>query len=130
MPPGILLPVRQRVWTKLRRTNLHSPGDVVLVDFPGAVNTKKRPAVVLSTSLYHRHRPDIIVGLLTSQVSKATAPTDYMLQDWAAAGLHVPTAFRSYLLTLDNGTTPQVGKLSERDWKGVQACLLRSMELM
>src|SRR6266511_3446549 len=112
---------RRPVLRKRRNRKVHSAGDVVLIDFPGAVNVKKRPAVVLSTPLYHRSRPDIIVGLLTSQVRKATAPTDYLLKDWASAGLHVPTAFRSYLLTLDNGTTPHVGKLSERDWKEIQA---------
>lgn len=76
------------------------PGDVLIVNFPGAVGTKARPAVVVSTSFYDSHRPDVIVGLLTTQVAKATAPTDYVLQDWAAAGLHRPTAFRSYLLKL------------------------------
>ena len=29
------------------------PADIVLVDFPGVNVTKRRPAVVLSSSLYH-----------------------------------------------------------------------------
>src|SRR5271166_812842 len=33
------------------------PGDVVVCAFPGAL-TKTRPAVVLSTESYQRHRPD------------------------------------------------------------------------
>ncbi len=28
---------------------------------------KIRPAVVLSTELYHRYRPDVIVGLITTR---------------------------------------------------------------
>jgi mRNA interferase MazF len=85
-----------------------SSGDVVLVDFPTPRGVKRRPAVVVSTSLYHHHRPDVIVGLLTTQVSKATAPTDHILQDWAAAGLNQPSAFRSYLVTLDDGRLPSI----------------------
>jgi mRNA interferase MazF len=100
-----------------------SPGDVLLVDFQGAIGTKQRPAVIVSTSVYHTHRPDVIVGLLTTKLHKATAPTDYVLQDWAAAGLRYPSAFRSYLLTLDDGSLPYLGQLSARDWHGVQGCL-------
>jgi mRNA-degrading endonuclease toxin of MazEF toxin-antitoxin module len=34
--------------------------------FPRAQATKTRPAVVLSTEDYHRHRPDVVVGLITT----------------------------------------------------------------
>jgi len=99
------------------------PGDVVILNFPGAIGVKRRPAVVLSTDIYHTHRPDVIVGLLTTNIETATAPTDYVLKDWGAAGLHFPSAFRSYILTLDDGTLPSIGHLSDRDWQEVQARL-------
>jgi mRNA-degrading endonuclease toxin of MazEF toxin-antitoxin module len=57
-------------------------GDVVVVNFPGVVETKRRPAVVVSSDIYHATRPDVIIGLITSQ-AVATTPTDYLLQDWA-----------------------------------------------
>jgi hypothetical protein len=38
------------------------PGDFVVGAFRGADATKVRPAVVLSSELYHRHRPDVIVA--------------------------------------------------------------------
>ena len=41
------------------------PGDVVWLEFPGALITKRRPAVVLSSNEYHAVRPDVIVGLVT-----------------------------------------------------------------
>ena len=63
------------------------PGDVVVGAFRGADTTKVRPAVVLSTELYHRHRPDIIVGLITTQRPKELAPTDCELRDWQQAGV-------------------------------------------
>jgi mRNA interferase MazF len=73
-----------------------SPGDVVMVDFPGATGTKRRPAVVVSSNVYHSERPDLILGILTTNLASAPASPDYALRDWSAAGLHAPSAFRSY----------------------------------
>jgi PemK-like, MazF-like toxin of type II toxin-antitoxin system len=103
------------------------PGDVVVLNFPGAVRVKRRPAVVFSTPLYHAHRPDVIVGLLTTNVRAATAPTDYVLLDWAKPGLRQASAFRSYLVTVDRFGSALVGRLSDRDWQGVQGCLVRAI---
>jgi mRNA interferase MazF len=72
------------------------PGDMVTVDFVGATGVTRRPAVVVSSALYHAHRPDLVLAVLTTQVATATAPTDYILQDWSAAGLYHPSAFRAY----------------------------------
>jgi hypothetical protein len=63
----------------------------------------------------------VILGLLTTQSSKALAPTDYLLQDWAAAGLHNPSAFRAFLATLPATGINAIGKLTDRDWQEVQA---------
>jgi len=75
------------------------PGDVVIGAFPGADATKVRPAVVLSTELYHRYRPDVIVGLITTQLPEKLAPTDSELRDWRQAGLHQPSLFRLFPVT-------------------------------
>ena len=104
-----------------------NPGDVVTVDFPGVTGVKRRPAVVVSTTLYHTHRPDIIVGILTSQTVSATTPLDYLLQDWSAAGLHRPSAFRAFLATLPAGAAKPIGRCSERDWQAIQECLRRAI---
>ncbi len=103
-------------------SSLH-PGDVVTIDFPGVVGMKRRPAVVLSSPVYHRYRPDVIVGIVTSQVQQATAPTDYVLQDWSSAGLHRPSAFRTFLATLPASAATPIGRCSSRDWQGIVACL-------
>ncbi len=42
-------------------------GDLVTVDFPAVTGIKRRPAVVLSLETYQANRPDVIVGLITSQ---------------------------------------------------------------
>jgi mRNA interferase MazF len=103
---------------------LFNPGDVVAVNFPGVAGIKRRPAVVVSSSVYHGARPDLIVGLITSQTATAIGPTDCLLQDWGQAGLRVPSAFRCFLVTLPPTTNPVlVGHLSARDWQGVRACV-------
>src|SRR5260370_13385219 len=99
------------------------PGDVVLEWFQGAQGRKRRPTVVISTDLYHAHRPDIILAVLTTQLRQATTPLDYVLQDWAAAGLHQPSAFRVYLDMADPADVVRIGRLSDRDWQEVQARL-------
>jgi mRNA interferase MazF len=100
-----------------------NPGDLVSVDFPGATGIKRRPAVVLSSATYHAIRPDIIVGLITSQ-TKGLGVTDYALQDWAASGLRVASVFRSFIVTLpSSANVVRIGQLSERDWQAVRACV-------
>lgn len=96
------------------------PGDVVAVDFPGVLGIKRRPAVVLSTDVYHNNRPDVVLGLLTTQTAGAIGPTDYVLQDWPAAGLHNPSAFRVFLATLPATNIVKIGHLSDRDWNEIQ----------
>lgn len=103
------------------------PGDVVTVDFPGVTGVKRRPAVVLSTELYHRTRPDVVLGLLTGQIAGATRPTDYLLQDWAGAGLRRPSAFRTFITTLPATAVLVIGHLSGRDWQEVQRCLQQAL---
>jgi mRNA-degrading endonuclease toxin of MazEF toxin-antitoxin module len=70
----------------IKTTKPRDPGAIVVVDFPGVTGIKRRPAVVVSSPLYHRERPDVIFGIITSQIASATAASDYVLQDWKAAG--------------------------------------------
>ncbi|MFN6142149.1 MAG: type II toxin-antitoxin system PemK/MazF family toxin, partial [Pseudanabaena sp.] len=68
-------------------------GDVVTVDFPAVTGIKRRPSVVLSSQTYHANRPDVIVGLITSQTI-TLGVTDYILQDLHTSGLSVPAVCR------------------------------------
>jgi mRNA interferase MazF len=104
--------------------------EVVWIEFPGAVTTKRRPAVVLSSDEYHTVRHDVIVALVTSQIAKATGTTDHILVDWHAAGLRVPSAFRSFLATLPlSAVISTIGRLSATDWQAVRDCVKRSLAL-
>ncbi len=97
-----------------------SPGDLVTVDFLGATGTKRRAAVVVSSDVYHSERPDVILGILTTNLASARASTDYTLQDWSVAGLHAPSAFRSYFGMALPADVRVIGHLSDRDWQAVK----------
>lgn len=101
--------------------------DVVTVDFVGATGVKRRPAVVLSSDLYHRDRPDLILGVLTTNTTAATASTDYVLLDWSAAGLHSPSAFRAYFGMAQPTAVRVIGRLSPRDWQRVRECVHKAL---
>lgn len=104
-----------------------SPGDVVTLNFLGVEGAKRRPGVIVSSDLYHQHRPDVMVALLTTNLAAAVTPMDYVLQDWAATGLRQPSAYRSYFNMELVAGLPLIGKLSERDWQSVQSCLTRAI---
>lgn len=100
-----------------------SPGDVVVLEFPGAKEVKRRPAVVISSQVYHASRPDVVVGLVTSRDAEL-GPTDCVLRDWSQAGLRTPSVFRSFFATLPTATHHAVvGHLTKRDWQQVCGCV-------
>lgn len=90
---------------------------------------KIRPAVVLSTELYQRHRPDVIVRLITTQPPGELAPTDCELRDWRHAGLHQPSFFRLFPVTLLQRDVRRIGRLTESDWLSVRACLKAGLSI-
>jgi mRNA interferase MazF len=106
---------------------MFKPGDIVTVDFPGVTGIKRRPAVVVSTEEYQRHRPDVILAIVTSQVAEAVTPLDYVLQDWAAANLNRASAYRSFLITTPATSVRLIGHCSVRDWQEIQTRLARAV---
>ncbi len=108
-----------------------NPGDVVIVDFPGAEGVKRRPAVVVSTDLYHLHRPDVMFELLTTKTTAANSPTSYMLMDWAEAGLRKWSSFRAYLVMIGKSDIHSfAGHLSQRDWHAIQQRMMAAISTL
>jgi mRNA interferase MazF len=104
------------------------PSDVLLVDYPGVQGLKVRPAIVVSTAHYQSTRPDLVLAMCSTQIRKANASTDYFLQDWASAGLHLPSSYRSFFTTLPaTKVIHYIGTLTQRDWLEVQARLRLSL---
>ena len=58
-------------------------GDVILVPFPftDQSTSKKRPAIVISSDLYNRCKPDLILIAVTSQVNKNLALSEVLIND-------------------------------------------------
>lgn len=76
--------------------------------------------MVLSTAVYQRYRPDVILGLITTRPADPLCPTDCEITDWKAAGLHAPSRFRLYLVTLLQRDARVVGRLTDKDWNEVR----------
>ena len=95
---------------------------MVVCAFPGAQLTKARPAEMLSTEDYHQHRPDVVVGPITTQVPKPLAPTDCAVLDWKQAGLRTASYFRLFPVTLLQRNVRPIGRLPESDWASVRLC--------
>ena len=109
-------------------------GVVITVDLPrldAAGGWKERPVLIISTEDFHRTRPDdLLVALVTHRVWKYHGPTDYMLQDWQAAGLTQLSVVRSSLYLLLRSDVKGVrGALSPQDLQGVERCLRRALGL-
>ena len=104
--------------------DLVETSDVVVLDFPGVTDMNLRPAVVVSSDAYPSSRPDVILGVLTSQVAGQNGATDHAPADWSAAGLQLPSMFRSFLVTVLRTAVYHVaGHLSDQDWLAVRAKL-------
>src|ERR1039458_2953486 len=62
-------------------------------------------------AVYQRSRPDVILGLITTRPAEPQCPTDCQITEWKAAGLHAPSCFRLYLVTLLQSDVRVVGRL-------------------
>lgn len=91
-------------------------GDVVLVPFPFTDQSaaKKRPAVVISSDVYHRERPDLIIMAITSQVKPLQTIGEVIVQDWQGAGLLKPSVIKPVITTIERGLIINIlGKLKD-----------------
>ena len=75
----------------MRSMTAFSRGDVVLVEFVSSDESgaKLRPALVVSTTAYHRARQEVIIAAITSNVTRRRA-SDHVIADWQHAGLLFP----------------------------------------
>jgi mRNA interferase MazF len=95
-------------------TRSFSRFDIVLVRYPftDLSGAKIRPAVVVSPPY---PSSDLVLASLTSQTSHLL-PGEFVLRDWRRAGLHVPTAAKRGIFTLDHSLPVKtLGRLSAAD---------------
>jgi mRNA interferase MazF len=84
-------------------TTSYSFGDIVLVPFPftDQSGTKKRPAVVVSSTAYHRARRDVLIMAVTSQTRPTGAIGEVQVKDWKGAGLIKPSVIKPVITTIE-----------------------------
>ena len=107
-------------------------GDVVLIPFPytDLAATKTRPAVVVSSDRYHTVRSELLLAYVSSQISKAHDTIDYVLTDWAQAGLPKPSFVRPKIAAIEPSLiVHQVGRLSAHDMRQVDGRLRQALAL-
>ena len=107
-------------------------GEVVLIPFPftDLSATKTRPAVVVSSPVYQSVRPELLLAYVSSQISKADAVVDYILNDWQTAGLLKPSFVRPKIAAIEPSLiVHQVGQLSAQDMAEVERRLRVAMAL-
>jgi len=96
-----------------------SRSEVVLVRYPFSDLTaaKVRPAVIVNET--HPSK-DCMVVPLTSRTT-SLLPDEFVLADWAAAGLHVPSAAKRGIYTVHESLiVKSVGRLSSADFTNLE----------
>jgi mRNA interferase MazF len=107
-------------------------GDVVLIPFPYTdfSAAKTRPAVVISSELYHSLSQELLLAYVSSQVSQANPAIDHVLMDWKIAGLLKPSFVRPKIAACDPAlVVHRVGRISNRDMQEVDRRLYRALGL-
>ena len=111
---------------------IYQRGDVLPVPFPYAdlSSAKNRPAVVVSSDLFHQTEPDIIIAAITSQIDHQHGQTDTRLKDWRSAGLLKPSLVKASLATLEPSMVwHRLGKLSKVDLEELNRKLAAALGL-
>ena len=101
------------------------PYDVVVVPFPFTDRdvSKRRPALVVSSTGFNRGHAQLVLAMITS--TKSEWPSDVILGAWRDANLTVPCKVRFKLFTLDRTLIiRKLGTLSPGDRQAVRDALL------
>jgi mRNA interferase MazF len=101
-------------------------GDVVLVPFPftNQTTSKKRPAIVVSSELYHNQRMDLILIAVTSQIKPTQTFGEVIIQGWQAAGLLKTSLMKPVLMTIENDLVIKpLGTLQKLDLNALEKLL-------
>ncbi len=100
-------------------------GDIVFVSvrFSDESGAKKRPAVVVSVDAVHESRVDALIVPLTTNLNMRRFG-DYLLLDWAGAGLPRASMAKGVIETVDRAAFEStLGQLSDRDLAAVESTL-------
>ncbi|CAG0969969.1 hypothetical protein BURK2_01224 [Burkholderiales bacterium] len=105
-------------------------GEVVLVPFPftDQSGTKKRPAVIISSSGYNANRRDLVIMAITSQVRQPLGFGEAPISDCQAAGLIKPSVLKPVVTTIEQGLVVRtLGALSVNDLRALREVVSRAI---
>ncbi len=108
-----------------------NPGDVILLSYPfgEGAGVRKRPALVVSSSVFNRETGELVVAQITSRVSAPARAGDYAIAEWREAKLPRPALVRARLATLARSLVlRRLGSLSEADYQGALAALKSQLD--
>ena len=100
----------------------YSKNEVILLRYPfsNLSGSKIRPAIVVNAPHISQ---DVVIVPLTSKVSPLLTG-EFVLADWKAAGLNVPSAAKRGLYTVHQSLIMQpIGKLSDADASSLENSL-------
>jgi mRNA-degrading endonuclease toxin of MazEF toxin-antitoxin module len=100
-------------------------GDVVLVKFVFAdeKGIKQRPALLVSSTRYHRSRREAVLAAITSNVERLLTG-DHQIQQWKAAGLPLPSTVTGIVRTIKQEMiVKRLGELPAADLHAVEGQL-------
>lgn len=98
-------------------------GDVVLITFPFTNQTtdKRRPALVVSSTAYHRNRPDLILMAITSRLRPSPSFGETTVDQWETAGLIKPSFIKPIFATVEKSIViRKMGRLSDQDQQNLR----------
>ncbi len=111
---------------------IYEPFSIVVVPFPftDTSQTKKRPAIVLSTK-NHQEQTEHITLLMITSAKHSAWTTDYPIKNLAETGLSVPSIIRQKIFTLDQRLIlSKIGCLSRNDRIAVLTLLKKHLQLL
>jgi len=107
----------------------YKPYTIVVVPFPftDKAQTKKRPAIVLS-SLLHQEESQHITLLMITSAKNSGWKSDYLLRDLKETGLSVSSIVRQKIFTIDSRLVLRsIGCLSAHDKSAVIKALQKNL---
>jgi mRNA interferase MazF len=101
-------------------------GDLVLVPFPftNQSESKKRPAVIISSETYHSERLDLILMAVTSQIKAPPMTGEVAIKDWQGAGLLKPSIIKPIIATVERTLIlKKLGQLKEEEQSALREAI-------
>ncbi len=107
----------------------YNRGEIVLVEFGFSEGhgSKRRPALIVSSSPHHASREDVIVAAITSNVRRLLFG-DTKVEHWKAAGLLFPSVVTGIIRTVKAELIARtLGVLAKPDLQKVHQHLRRAL---